>query len=85
MNSIDPYERYRRQVILKEFGEAGQQKLLRAKVLMIGAGGLGCPALQYLVAAGIGSVGLADDDTVSLNNLQRQFYILSMILANPKL
>jgi len=72
MNSIDPYERYQRQVILKEFGEAGQQKLLQAKVLVIGAGGLGCPALQYLVAAGVGSVGLADDDTVSLDNLQRQ-------------
>jgi adenylyltransferase/sulfurtransferase len=72
MNSTDPYERYRRQIILKEFGEAGQQKLLQAKVMVIGAGGLGCPALQYLAAAGVGTIGVADDDIVSLNNLQRQ-------------
>src|SRR3954470_12609000 len=66
------YERYQRQTILKEFGEAGQQKLLRSKILVIGAGGLGCPALQYLAAAGVGTIGIADDDIVSLNNLQRQ-------------
>jgi sulfur-carrier protein adenylyltransferase/sulfurtransferase len=72
MNSIDPYERYQRQIILKEFGEAGQQKLLQAKVLVIGAGGLGCPVLLYLVAAGIGSIGIADYDAVALNNLHRQ-------------
>jgi molybdopterin/thiamine biosynthesis adenylyltransferase/rhodanese-related sulfurtransferase len=66
------YERYHRQVILPEFGEGGQQKLLKAKVLVIGAGGLGCPALQYLTAAGIGTIGIVDDDTVALNNLHRQ-------------
>jgi len=66
------YERYQRQIILNEFGEAGQQKLLQCKVLVIGAGGLGCPVLQYLTAAGIGTIGIVDDDTVALNNLHRQ-------------
>lgn len=71
--SIDKrYERYERQILLKEFGVEAQQKLLQSKVLMIGAGGLGCPVLQYLVAAGIGTIGIVDDDIISLNNLHRQ-------------
>ena len=64
--------RYARHIALDEVGESGQQKLLNAKVLVIGAGGLGCPALQYLTAAGVGTIGIADGDTVEESNLQRQ-------------
>ncbi len=65
-------ERYARHIVLAEIGGPGQQKLKRARVLIIGAGGLGSPVLQYLAAAGVGTLGVVDDDTVSQSNLQRQ-------------
>ena len=71
MSSTD-MERYNRQIILKGFGEKAQQKLAQAKVMVVGAGGLSCPALQYLTAAGIGCIGIADSDIISLSNLHRQ-------------
>jgi molybdopterin/thiamine biosynthesis adenylyltransferase len=66
------FKRYARHLILDEVGEDGQAKLLHSRVLMIGAGGLGSPALMYLAAAGVGTIGLADNDVVDLTNLQRQ-------------
>src|SRR6266542_2487265 len=78
------YERYQRQILLKEFGEAGQQKLQQAKVLVIGAGGLGCPALQYLAAAGVGTIGIVDNDVVTLTNLHRQILYSTDDIGYPK-
>jgi len=68
----DQIERYSRQIILSEVGGKGQEKLLNAKALVIGAGGLGAPCALYLAAAGVGKIGIVDSDTVELNNLQRQ-------------
>jgi adenylyltransferase/sulfurtransferase len=72
MLSADELERYARHIVLREVGGPGQAALKDASVLVIGAGGLGAPALMYLAAAGIGSLGVVDDDIVSLSNLQRQ-------------
>jgi molybdopterin/thiamine biosynthesis adenylyltransferase len=77
-------ERYARHLILREVGGAGQQKLRKSKVLVIGAGGLGSPVLQYLAAAGVGTLGVIDDDTVSLSNLQRQVLFDEDQLDMPK-
>lgn len=70
--SDEQLERYSRHITLKEIGVRGQKKLLRSKVLIIGAGGLGAPAAMYLAAAGVGTIGIADCDDVELSNLQRQ-------------
>jgi adenylyltransferase/sulfurtransferase len=72
MLSADELERYARHIVLREVGGPGQAALKEAAVLVIGAGGLGAPALMYLAAAGVGTLGVVDDDVVSLSNLQRQ-------------
>lgn len=77
-------ERYARHIILKEVGVKGQKKLLNAKVLIIGAGGLGAPAALYLAAAGVGTIGIADADEVDLSNLQRQVIHTTADIGKPK-
>lgn len=77
-------ERYARHIVLQDVGGPGQQKLKAARVLVIGAGGLGAPVLQYLAAAGVGTLGVVDDDTVSLSNLQRQVIHDTDHLGEPK-
>jgi molybdopterin/thiamine biosynthesis adenylyltransferase len=77
-------ERYSRHIILKEIGPKGQKKLMQARVLIIGAGGLGAPAALYLAAAGVGTIGIADADVVDLSNLQRQVIHSTADIGRPK-
>src|SRR6478736_87820 len=72
MKNEDIFSRYSRQIFIEEISLEGQRKIMNAKVLVIGAGGLGAPVIQYLAAAGIGTLGIADDEPVALSNLQRQ-------------
>jgi len=82
--SPEQQRRYSRHFLLPEVGEAGQQKLLEAKVLLIGAGGLGSPAALYLAAAGVGTLGIVDDDVVDDSNLQRQILHTTDRIGTPK-
>jgi molybdopterin-synthase adenylyltransferase len=77
-------DRYARHIVLRDIGGAGQAKLLNSHVLLIGAGGIGCPAIQYLAAAGVGTISVVDDDVVSLSNLQRQVLYGEAQIGQPK-
>ena len=83
--TTEEYSRFSRHLSLAEIGETGQQKLKNARVLVIGAGGLGSPVLIYLAAAGVGTIGMVDDDVVSLSNLQRQVLYTSSQVGKKKI
>ena len=77
-------DRYARHIVLKEIGGAGQARLLEASIVLVGAGGIGAPAIQYLAAAGVGHLRVIDDDAVSLDNLQRQVLFGTADVGRPK-
>lgn len=82
--TAEEVERYKRHLVLREVGGQGQQKLKAARVLVVGAGGLGSPVAVYLAAAGVGTIGIVDDDTVSIDNLQRQVAHATADAGRPK-
>ena len=84
MSSSDDLARFARHIVLRHVGGPGQQRLRKARVLVVGAGGLGSPLLLYLAAAGVGTLGIVDDDTVSLSNLQRQVIHGTPDIDRPK-
>lgn len=84
MITVNDFLRYNRQMMLPEIGETGQEKLKNAKVLVIGAGGLGCPILQYLATAGVGTIGIVDFDKIELHNLHRQILYAEEQIDLPK-
>ena len=84
MLSPEEIERYARHIVLRDVGGPGQAALKKARVLVIGAGGLGAPALMYLAAAGVGTLGVIDDDAVALSNLQRQVIHGTPEIGAPK-
>jgi molybdopterin-synthase adenylyltransferase len=77
-------DRYARHIVLRDIGGAGQGALLKSHILLIGAGGIGCPAMQYLAAAGVGTLSVVDDDTVTLSNLQRQILYSEIDIGTAK-
>jgi adenylyltransferase/sulfurtransferase len=84
MTNQEIHTRFDRQIILPEFGFEAQQKLLNANVLIIGIGGLGCPAMQYLVGAGVSKIGIVDGDRISISNLHRQLLFSSSDIGKMK-
>jgi adenylyltransferase/sulfurtransferase len=84
MLNPDELERYARHIVLREIGGPGQSRLKAARVLVVGAGGLGAPVMLYLGAAGVGTIGIVDDDIVSLSNLQRQVIFSTADIGKPK-
>lgn len=84
MSIIQEFLRYNRQTMLPEIGDSGQEKIKKAKVLVIGAGGLGCPILQYIATAGVGTIGIVDFDIIEIHNLHRQILYTEKHLGQPK-
>lgn len=84
MSIIQEFLRYNKQMMLPEIGDSGQEKLKKARVLVIGAGGLGCPILQYISTAGVGTIGIIDFDTIEIHNLHRQILYTDIQVGQAK-